>query len=74
MSNWKPIETYQEASARHARGVWVYNSRTAQPMYFQSDIGWINDQGDFVNDSGDFGWEASDYTHWMPIDIPPVPK
>lgn len=74
MSEWQPIETYVDIDRPHARGLWVYNHHTQQPMYFQADVGWIDDDGNFVNDNGDFGWEASDYRYWMPLPSPPNPE
>lgn len=55
----------------HVRGLWI-NVHKGHP-YFQIDSGFIDDDtGRFLGyDADDFGWDAGDYTHWMPLPTPP---
>lgn len=58
----------------HVRGLWV-NVHEGCP-YFQQDSGFIDyDTGRFLGyDGDDFGWDADDYTHWMPLPTSPEVK
>lgn len=70
--DWQPIETAPDEVV-HIRGLWVYRASTFERLYWQADIGFVNDDGEFVGvgHTGDFGWRADDYTHWMPLPEPP---
>jgi len=76
LAGWQPIETAPEDGSTHVRGLWVRCARKdAEPFYYwESDIGSISDEGEFLSSNGDdFGWRADDYTHWMPEPKPAVP-
>ena len=74
---WQPIETAPEGDP-HIRGMWVFSYRkdgTRYPAYFCANVGYIDEDGDFVSTDGDddFGWSADDYDWWAPIPLP-LPK
>jgi hypothetical protein len=73
MSEWQPIETAPKDGTPHLRGLWV--KRISQGEFWDMwdmDVGHIDDCGDFLNLYGEeLGWEADDYTHWMPLPEPP---
>lgn len=71
MTGWKPIETAPEGEP-HIRGMWVFCAHTKKPKYFEANVGYVDDGGDFVDMDGndDFGWRADDYDWWWPLPMP----
>jgi hypothetical protein len=74
---WQPIETAPKDGTFHTRGLWVTSFRGTphERTDWQQFNGIIDDDGDFVDPDWDecFGWNAEDYTHWMPLPPPPEP-
>jgi len=72
--NWQPIETAPDEP--HFRGLHVHQKRAQLPDYVYWDCcaGFIDDEtGVWKTLSGDdCGWEADDFTHWLPMPIPPT--
>jgi len=76
MSEWQPIETAPDTP--HFRGLWVRHQKTSYRNYWYWDCcaGFIDDEdGRWKTLSGDdCGWEAEDFTHWLPFPQPPEEK
>jgi hypothetical protein len=69
---WQPIETAPKDNTPHIRGLWVYARGTRLALYWDAVAGYTTDDGQFVTLSADdTGWDADDYTHWMPMPAPP---
>lgn len=76
MSEWQSIETAPNDGSEHIRGLWVTIKRSGaeDEIQWRSYAGFIHDEsGRFLDvDYGeDFGWEADDFSHWMPLPEPP---
>lgn len=74
--NWQPIESAPKDGRGHLRGLWVTMKRTGLPdaKQWRSYVGYVHDQSGAFLDldyDQDFGWEADDFTHWMPLPEPP---
>ena len=71
---WQDISSAPKDGTEHLRGLFVHNKSTGKTV-FEQHLGWITDDGSFGDEnSPEFGWEAEDYTHWMPKPLPPAPS
>jgi len=72
MGEWKSIKTApKKDGVLHVRGMWVHSAGTGDRLYFDVCAGYMED-GEFVATDGEsHGWQADDFTHWMPLGEPP---